>query len=139
MTRPVTSWENEAIRGMALSGERIHARDMKKIEALRKQQADYEALLPVEPIEVIKAALETMHPDGGENYPKGFEEALHLSHALRPMVETLDTDEPGPDRDALLYIADRIMFGLENAARKLDHISALLGTPERIERESRKF
>lgn len=139
MTRPVTNWENEAARGMALSSERTHARDMKKIEALRKQQADYEALLPVEPMEVIKAALETMHPDGGENYPKGFEEALHLSHALRPMVETLDTDEPGPDRDALLYIADRIMFGLENAARKLDHISALLGTPERIERESRKF
>lgn len=138
MTRPVTNWENEAVRGMAFTSERAHARDMKEIEALRKQQADYEALLPVEPMEVIKAALETMHPDG-DSYPEGFEEAMHLAHALRPMVETLDTDEPGPDRDALLYIADRIMFGLENAARKLDHISALLGTPERIERESRKF
>ena len=138
MTRPVTSWENEAIRGMALSSERIHARDMKKIEALRKQQADYEALLPVEPIEVIKAALETMHPDG-DSYPEGFEEAMHLAHALRPMVETLDTDEPGPDRDALLYIADRIMFGLANAARKLDHISETLGNPGRIEREAKGF
>lgn len=139
MTRPVTSWENEAVRGMAFTSERAHARDMKEIEALRKQQADYEALLPVEPMEVIKAALETMHPDGGENYPKGFEEALHLSHALRPMVETLDTDEPGPDRDALLYIANRIAFGLEKAARQLDHISNTLGNPDRIEREAKGF
>lgn len=138
MTRPVTSWENEAVHGMACTSERLHARDMKEIEALRKQQADYEALLPVEPMEVIKAALRTMHP-GGDSYPEGFEEAMHLAHALRPMVETLDTDEPGPDRDALLYIADRIMFGLEKAARQIDHISNTLGNPDRIERKAKVF
>lgn len=138
MTRPVTDWENEEVGFKALASDRCLASHLKKVENLRKQQADYLASLPVEPMEVIKVALETMQADG-DKYPEGFEEALRLSHALRPMVETLDTDEPGPDRDALLYIADRIMFGLANAARKLDHISETLGNPGRIWREAKRF
>ena len=59
MTRPVNTWENERVNGMALSVDRVHAITMKQVEDLRKRHADYEASLPVEPLEIIKAALGT--------------------------------------------------------------------------------
>ena len=137
MTQPVTKWENEAVKGMACTTNWVHREFMQQVDALRKREADYLDSLPVEPTEAILAALRTMHPDG-DGYPEGFGEAMHLAHALRPMIESLETDESGRERDALLYIADRIAFGLEKAARQLDHISETLGNPGRIEREAKR-
>lgn len=134
MTSPVSTWENEKVKGAALCCTRTLNRGRAEVEKLRARQAEYLASLPTEPKEVISAALKEMHLNG-ESYPGAFEEAMHLSKALRPMIEHSDTDEPGPDRDALLWIADRIMFGLERTARNLDHISEILGNPRRIERE----
>ena len=67
--------------------------------------------------------------------PEGFEEALYLSFALEPMIHRLDTDEPGIERDALLFIAGRVRWGLERSAVKLDLISDLLCNPNQIKRE----
>ncbi len=131
---PVTSWENEGVKGAALCGDGVHADNMKRVDELRAQQARYRASLPVEPKESIKAALKELCPKG-ESYPNAFEEALHLSHALRPMVQLLKTEHPGPERDALLWIADRICFGLGDVAMKLDYVTDILGNPAKIERQ----
>lgn len=131
--RPVTTWDNEEVKGAALCADSVHADYLKRVNELRTRQADYRASLPTEPKEAIRAAMRAMHPKG-ESYPGAFEEAMHLSKAIRPMVEMLQTDDRGPDRDALLWIADRIAFGLEGVATKLDHISEILDTPGRIER-----
>lgn len=132
--RPVSMWENAEVKGMALSCDKIHEMDMDKIASLRAQQAKYEASLPADHQEAIKAAQKVMHPEG-ESYPDGFEASLHLSHALRPMIEVLDLSHPGPDRDALLWITDKIMFGLEDAQRNLDRITDILGNPAQVRRE----
>lgn len=128
--KPVDPWENQITNGMALRCDRVHTEDLKRVEELRARQESYLASLPVEPEAVIDATLNEMNPHG-ESYPAGFEEALHLSHALRPMVEHLQTDDFGPDRDALLWIADRIMFGLEGTAMKFEHMSNILRGPHR--------
>lgn len=135
MNRPVSDWENEGVDGAALCVPSVLEADREKVDRLRKQQAEYLAMLPVELNEVISAARRAMHPEG-HSYPDAFEEVMHLSRALRPMVEHLQTDDHGPDRDALLWIADRIMFGLEGTSRKLDHISQILGNPARLKREA---
>lgn len=133
--RPVTMWENEAVKGMALSCDKIHENDMDEIAALRARQGKYEASLPVDPCDVINAVQDLMQPKS-ETYPDRFEESLHLSHALRPMIEMLDLSHPGPDRDALLWITDRIMFGLEDVQRNLDRIGDILGNPARVKRQA---
>lgn len=136
MTAPVSRWDNELVQGMALTADGVHAHQMERVDALRKRQAEYLASLPVEPKAAIRAALDKMHPDGW-SYPVGFEEALHLSKALRPMIQHLDTSTPGPDRDALLWIADRIRAGLEDAERSLDQIAGILQQPLRLPDEAR--
>ncbi len=136
MNRRVSDWENEEVKGMALSCDSVHHDNMAKVKKLRDRQAAYRASLPTEP-EAVRRAVDELLCPGAESYPGGFEEALHLSHALGPMITMLKTDVPGPDRDALLWIADHIMFGLEGASCAINQISDILGNPARIEDESR--
>lgn len=105
MTRPVSLWENEQVEGYALCAEFILNDNRAKVDALRQRQAAFEATLPTDPEAIVDAALRLMHPNGA-TYPGKFEEALHMAKALRPMIRDLDTANPGPDRDALLWFAD---------------------------------
>ena len=132
---PVSIHENEANHNMPLMAERVFSQSLAAVTRLRKRQADYLASLPTTAEDCGKAALGLLHPEG-ETYPEGFEEALYLSFALEPMIHRLDTDEPCIERDALLFIAGRVRWGLERSAVKLDLISDLLCNPNQIEREA---
>lgn len=132
---PVSMYENEANHNMPLLSEGNFNRSMAEISRLRKQQADYLDSLPTTAEACGEAALRLRHPVG-ECYPEGFEEALYLSFALEPMIQHLNTDDPGIERDALLFLANRVRWGLERSVAKLDRISDLLGNPDRIRREA---
>lgn len=134
MSRPVTGWENERVNGMALTCDGVHKMKIEEVDALRKRQAEYVASLPADREAAISAAMELLHP-GAESYPQGFENALHLAKALRPMVESMDLSVPGRDRDAVLWIADCIFDGLDDAMFALDRIGDILAKPGRLERE----
>ncbi|WP_146136659.1 hypothetical protein [Aliiruegeria haliotis] len=132
--KPVTMWENKAAKGHALCAEPIFRDHIEGTQALRDRQAAYLDSLPSDPPEVIRAALKLMHPNS-ESYPDGIEEALHLSHALEALVKDGDLDEDGFNRDAALYVADRVVMAMHRATRQLDRIGDILGNPGRIERD----
>lgn len=131
----VTAWENETVKGMALSHDRVHQLDLDKIEGLRARQRDYLKSLPTNPEDCLRAAAKLLHT-GGDVYPEGFAEAFFLSFALVPMIKNLETDMPGPERSALLYVADRIKCGLSRFAPALEEVSDILGNPARLKRDA---
>lgn len=133
---PVTMWENEEANGLALCSAPLFARKLDLISKLRNQQAEYYASLPTDPKECISAAMGALHEDGSD-HPKGFEEALFLSFALGPMIKDMMAHCYGPDRAALLHVADQIKSGLESAATALNHAYAILENADRIECERR--
>lgn len=129
--RPVTSHENEAVKGQALIDQKGLEKNREKVDELRAQHAEYLASLPTEPKDCMDEALRALGPDGG-NYPEGFEEAMHLSHTLAPMIHHLDASQPGPEREAMLYVAERICVGLFNAAAAINHAGEALANPGRL-------
>ena len=134
---PVTDWENDDSKGLALCAESLFREHVELAQARRDRQAAYLDSLPTDPTEVIRAALKLMHPRG-ETYLEGFEEALHLSVALEALIKDGDVDEEiSISRESALHIADRIVTSLRQAARQIDRISDILGNPPRIERESK--
>lgn len=134
MNSPVSDWENRMVNGEALMADPVFRMDRAKVDELRAQQARYEASLPTSIEEIITAAKASLN-DGYDDYPPGFEEALFLSLALRPMIAALDTDMPGRDRDAILWIAGRVEDGLWQTKQRLDHANNILGNHNRIKRE----
>ena len=126
---PVSQSENEEVRGLALCCDSAFEDEMKLVDNLRSRQKAYRASLPTDPDEIITAALAAMYPGGGD-YPDGFEEALHLSHALVVMVED-GIDDAGSNRDAAVYIADRVIECLRNLGRSLDQVGDLLSNRKR--------
>lgn len=132
--KPVTNWENKRANGLALCDESIFRKQTEHTQSLRDRQAAYLDSLPSDPSEVIKAALKLIHPKG-ENYPDGFEEALHLSYALEALVKDGDLEAEGRTRDAALYVADRVAFAMHRATKQLDRVSYILGTPGRMRRD----
>ena len=133
-TRPVTNWENQSVGGIALCSEGLfldHVEDAKK---LRERQAQYEASLPTEPDEVIRSARRILHPNGN-SYPEGVEEALQLSCALAVIVRHGDLEVPSPERDAALYLAERLEDATRSAVGKLDRLSDVLSAKSRQERK----
>lgn len=135
-SQPVPSWVNTEHGGQVLSCDRVFEDGLAKIKSLRQQQKEYEDSLPTDEAEAISQAMRLLCPKG-ESYPEGFEEALYLSAALAPMIKTLEIGEPGPDRDAVLFIADRVQMGLEAAHRKLDRISDTLSAPAVAKRKEK--
>lgn len=134
---PVSLWANEEVGGYALCADFIVNDSRKKVDDLRKQQAAYLASLPAEPAAAVDAALKLMHPDGA-TYPGKFEDALHLSKALRPMIMDLDLEGAPFERDALLWIVDQIMWALYDLAPKLDNLADILGNPRRLHFEAER-
>lgn len=133
---PVSTFENEDAKGMAICAQKVFEDELAKVRHLRARQSDYLASLPTDAAGCLSAALSVLHPQG-ENLPKGLENSLHLSFALAPMIRQLQTEGPGPMRDALLYIADEVNMGLWQAAREIEHVSEILRNPARVEREAR--
>lgn len=132
--RPVASWENEKVHGAALCAESLFEDNIRKAKELRERQARYEAGLPTDPHDIILSAKGIMHPDA-ESYPEGIEEAMHLSTALKVLVRHEELDARSPERDAASYIAGRLESAIQTAAEKLDRLSDILDTPNRLERE----
>ncbi len=130
---PVTVWENENAKGQILCSEYLCREHIEKVEKLREQQAAYRASLPIDPPKVITAALDLIHP-GGNSYPDGVEDALHLSYALEALVKYGDLAAQGGERDAALHIAHSLIMAMSSAIEKLDRISDILGNPDRVER-----
>ena len=87
--------------------------------------------MPTEPDEIISEALKIMHPDA-QLYPAGIEDALHLSYALFEMVKN-GIDETGPNRDAAMYIADRVNTDLIRAALELERLGHVLANRHRTD------
>lgn len=133
---PISDWENNSVKGLALTADKVFEDEMERVNAMRAQQQAYLDSLPSEPEEIIRAASKLMHTELGA-YPDGFEEALHLSVALEALVKVGELDSEGLDRDAANYIAADISTRLMNTRRSLDRISDLLANPRRLEREKR--
>ena len=134
--KPVTDWENEEVGWCALSCQTVHEKHLAEVEKLRARHAAYIASLPTDLDDCLIAVAKVLHHDYS-GYPEGFEEALNLSFALAPMIRQLNTDEPGPERDALLYIAGRVRQGLERTAEGVQHMSDILDGPDRLRRDER--
>lgn len=122
---PVTKWDNKTYHGLPLSDDVMHRAFMDDVAELRARQQVYEETLPSTSHEALGAALRVMHPDG-EEYPEGLEKALHLSCALRALINGRDLDAEGLERDAALWIAGELIDGLSTAATRLDHVSNIL-------------
>lgn len=129
---PVTTWENEKARGLALCAEYTFRERVEHAQSLRDRHAAYLGTLPTDPREVILATQKIMHPTG-DDYPDGIEEALHLSCALEALVREGDLDAQGQSRDAAIYVASQVSFAMHRAIRQLDRIADILGNPGRIE------
>lgn len=130
---PITSWDNEACDGLALCRDDIFHERIDTAQELRDRQAAYLESLPTDTQTATSAALKLIHP-GGNDYPDGIEEALHLCFALEALVKQGDLDAQGRSRDAAFYIVDRVGHAMHRATRQLDHISNILGNPGRVER-----
>ena len=128
MSDPVSIWDNERAKGLALTCDAIHAQEMAQVDALRQREAQYRACLPTEPKAAIAQAVKILNATA-DGYPEGFAEAMHLSVALSPLIATLTTDDPGPERDALLWIAGRIALGLYHSRQSLDRAVDTLTRP----------
>jgi hypothetical protein len=124
----VTSYENQGVKGLALAAEGVLEMEFAEIAKLRKRQEDYLASLPVDPTECLSEALGTLEP-GDESYPDGFEEAFYLSFAVGPMIRHLDGESYCSERDAMLYVADRVWDALMRLKPKLDHMKGVLCRP----------
>lgn len=127
----VSTWENSEVDGKALCADLIYQQHVEKVEDLRGRQEAYLDSLPKDMESAIRAAFQLLHPDG-RSYPEGIEEALHLSWALCSMVKEGNLDEEGCDRDAAIYIADRVAYSLHIATRRLDRIADTLRSPRRV-------
>ena len=127
---PVSTYENEKVKGNALSGDRVWQMDLAEIEELRGRQRAYIASLPTEPADRIAAIRKIMHPDS-EAYPAGFEEAQALGLALQAMIQIGDVDENNPEvRRAALWIADRMETLMRGLERDLQRIADLCRPPD---------
>ena len=107
---------------------------LKNVEMLRTQEQEYRDSLPVDPANCIARALGMLHPDA-ESYPKGLEEALHLSRALGAMVENYDFSPDDADGKAASWIAGRIHQSIRDTCETLDRMADVLANPKRLERE----
>ncbi|MEP4260258.1 MAG: hypothetical protein ABJ375_13230 [Rhizobiaceae bacterium] len=133
--RPVTTWENDAVNGLALCYEDGFRAEIDRAQQLRDQMAEYRKSLPTDFESAVKAALKVMHPKG-DSYPAGFEELLHLTFALDAMIEQGDICDRGPTRDAAKYLSLRLVTCAMKAQAEWDAISDLLENPNRLKRES---
>ena len=129
-TRPVSDWENKSANFNALCCEAVFQSNVDHAKNLRDRQAVYLASLPTDPPEAIRAAIETLHPNG-EEYPEGVEEALHLSFALAAIVKGGDLDHEGHERDAALYLSDRLCTAMGLATVSLKHTQHILKNSNR--------
>ncbi|RJL09439.1 hypothetical protein [Paracoccus siganidrum] len=132
----VMGWENAEVHGWALSSDNVFEEDMAKVRRLRKRQADYLNSLPTDPKVAISAARRLLHP-GGAEFPDGFEEAMRLAWALVPMIEKLETERPAAEREAAIWIAQRVAEAIEVASERLEQIAEILDGPDRVERAAR--
>lgn len=127
--RPVTDHENREARGLARCAASIFESEQAKVAELRARQAAYEASLPREPADRIKAARRLLAP-GHDSYPKGFEEARCLAHAIAAMVRRAEDDAPCPtEHAAAMWIAERLTDRLEALADDLDRVGDILREP----------
>lgn len=133
--RRVSHWENENTKGLALCSQGIFEDYIEEAQKLRDRQAQYEASLPTDPAEIIAAAKSALQPDCGD-YPEGLEEIRHLSTALTVLARHGDFDTHSPERDAAVYMSDRIERAVRRVVSQLDRVADVLGTPGRLEREA---
>lgn len=129
---PVSDWENEMAKGLALCDEKNFQSRIDSIRELRACQAAYVDSLPTDRGEANRQALRILHFDGNE-FPDGVKEAMHLAFAVEAMIKDGGIDEPSPTRDAALGLADMLTFALMRGTEELKRISDILGNPERSE------
>lgn len=132
----VSDEENKAVDGHALCAEMFFERHIAEAQALRARQAAYLASLPTEPAEAIKAAQHILHPSG-DNYPFGFEEALHCSVALEAMVKEMVRNPLALNERALFFFTEKLVDRLGDTLKELEALSCVLANPARLAREAR--
>lgn len=129
--RPIDEAKNQSVFGFALCGESIFEERLAEIKQLRETQKAYNASLPNDPHGAVREIFSLLHDDNCGSYPEGFEEALYLSASLGPMIRMLGLSEPGADQEAILYIADKIQFGLERARQRIDRANDIAASVKR--------
>lgn len=131
---PVSDYENRRVHGEALCDTEILKDHMQKVEELREQHKGYIDNLPSEPGAAFHEALKTMHPDS-QQYPDGFEEALHLSQLIEEVLRQSDLDKDCALQEATAFAAMRCAEGLVRVQNAMDHISQVLSKAHRASQE----
>ena len=109
--RPVTDFENSRVNGEALCHKRLLEQHADDVQQLRQRQERYEASLPKDPTEAMRAickAINDLTDEGGQSYaPRA---ALTILQELS-MKGGIDD---GPEmRGALLWLANEGLKGLK--------------------------
>lgn len=68
-----------------------------------------------------KEFLKWLQPEG-QQFPQDYEEVRHLGPALRSMIEAGNLDQAGPDRDAALFVADKLVECLTSHTSSLNSL-----------------
>ncbi|AUQ55169.1 hypothetical protein [Phaeobacter inhibens] len=135
--QPISEHENKSVNGKALCADIVLAEEMERVSELRDRQAQFLATLPVEPQDAIDASFQILNP-GMDDYIEGFEEALHLSHALAALIEKGDLEHDTREQDAAVFVSQQIARYLGQTRTRLDRLGYILRNPRRVEREERQ-
>lgn len=135
---PVSSYENRRVKGLALCAPSAFEENISEAKSLRERHQRFLDGLPEMPDAALDEALNIMHPNG-DNYPKGIEDALHLSYALETMISSEALDVDGRPKEAAKYIAAQLALSMHEAALELDRMQYVLGNPKRLARERSGF
>lgn len=92
--------------------------------------------MPVETIEkeageLVNELLALMPPEHVD-YPEGFYEALQLAHAIQAFLRSGEPLSAGPERDAVLFVASRLIDALHTTETKLERMSQILLRERRL-------
>lgn len=108
--QPIQEWENENVKGEALSRKRFHEEHLAEVNELRQRQEAYIASLPKNPSEALTEIHSTLldpREIGEQHYaPRA---ALEIIHQLA-LKNGLEDDEG--IRDAIYWLTSQALNGL---------------------------
>ncbi|SDE88362.1 hypothetical protein SAMN04488117_101596 [Celeribacter baekdonensis] len=129
--RPIPYTANQETHGLALAADVVYTSEIAQIDRLRERQAAYRASLPTSVEAANREAISVLSDLIEPDERGGFLEALHLSIALGAMIKK-DGNAlgcVGPERDAAIFVSERVSDALLQVHGELEHMNTALRTP----------
>ncbi|MFD1341447.1 hypothetical protein [Litorisediminicola beolgyonensis] len=113
--RPVSEWENNNVSGQACTCKRVHEKHVEEVKALRQRQEAYEASLPKEPLEALRAISAKMVVfEDQDDSSEAIRAALTLINELA--THRIDLDYPDMHQ-ALYWLTSEALTGFKEIER----------------------